>query len=201
MAKFGATSARTGNSGAIERIKARLDGVSEAKLNRAANRALISTRRKLEPLAKRVIRETYNVKLGDLSGKFQVRTDSDSGGEFIALSASTRGIPLLNFGGRWGGRKTAGATAQVIRGQSKIYQSAFIATIGGTRKLVARQLIRGGGGRRDPRNRLRTLLGPSPFQMVEGLGETNAKRITSEATVFLRSEIQRQLELARKGGR
>lgn len=200
MGKFGATGARTSNRAAIARIRARLDGVSEANINKAANRASVSAKRKFEPAAKRVIRSIYNVKLRDLGGKFQVRTGSDDEGEFIALSASTRGIPLINFGGRWGGRKTPGATASIQKGQSKVYQSAFIATIRGERKLVARQLLRGGGGRRHPREKLRTLLGPSPFQMLEGPNEANALAVADEVRDFFASEIERQLTLG-KGGK
>lgn len=197
MARFSTTQARTDNRAAVERIRQRLDGVSEANLNRSVQRTLTGAKRRFEPAAKRVIRASYNVKARDLAGKFRVRTGSDTAGEFVALEASTKGIPLIDFGGRWRGRRTAGATAEVRRGQRKTYASAFIATFNGRKRLLARQLIRGGGGRRDPRNKLRSLLGPSPFQMTEGDNDNNAQLIATEVRAFISTELERQIAQAR----
>lgn len=205
MARFTATQARTGNRAAVDRLRASLDGYSEANLNRAVARTLAGAKRRFEPAAKRVIRGSYNVKTADLSGRFRVRTGSDGDGEFVALEASTKAIPLIRFGGRWrgparrkGGRFAQAASAEVRRGERKVYESAFIATIGGTPRLVARQLIRGGGGRRDPRDHLRTLTGPSPYQMLEGDGDNNARQVAADVNAFIDAELQRQLALGRK---
>lgn len=207
MARFNVTQARISNRAAVNRLRASLAGLSEANLNRAVQRTLAGARRRFEPAAKRVIRSTYNVRAKDLSGKFKVRTGGDADGEFVALEASTRATPLIAFGGRWRGpARRAGrgwapaASAQVQRTDGrKVYQSAFIAVIGGARRMVARQLIRDGGGQRDPRNRLRTLTGPSPFQMVEGKDNANAVAIAGEVNEFIAKELERQVQLSRRG--
>ncbi len=202
MAKFAATGTRTQNAAAIDRIRARLAGVSEARLQTAANRAVSSVRRKFEPVAKRVIRDVYNVKLGDLGGKFRVLASTDGNGEFVELSASTRGIPLMRFGARWGGPKTAGATAQVRSGLGKTYQSAFIATVGGQRHVFARQFSADSNSPsgRHPRDHIRRLMGPSPLQMTQGLDDKNASEIARQMTAFLSSEIKRQVRLSYMAG-
>lgn len=203
MAKFAGTGQRTSNSAAVDRVRARLAGVSETRLQTAANRALVSVRRRFEPVAKRVVRDAYNVKLTDLGGKFRVITSTDANGEFIELSASTRGIPLIRFGAKWRGRKTAGATAQIQLGQGKTYRSAFIATVGGQRNVFARQFSADSNspGGRHPRDHIRRLMGPSPLQMTQGLGDKNAVRISGQMTAFLSSEIKRQVRLAIEGSK
>ncbi|GAB3305628.1 hypothetical protein [Luteimonas notoginsengisoli] len=203
MARESITAARTSNRAIGARVRARLSGLSEAALNRSIQRTLAGAKRRFEPAAKRVIRDSYGVKARDLSGKFSVRTGLDDDGEYVALAAGTKGIPLLSFGGRWRGparrkgRWAPAATAEVRKGDRKTYSSAFIATINGTRRLVARQLVRGAGGARDPRNRLRTLTGPSPVQMVEGDNDRNAQAIADEVNTFMADELARQVLLSR----
>lgn len=199
MAKFGASAARI-NAGALARLSAQIDGLSAAALAKADARSLASVRRRFEPAAKRAIRETYNVRASDLSGKFQVRSGADGGGEFMALHVWTQKLPLMSFGGRWGGRKTAGATAQIQSETRKVYGSSFIAMIDGKRRLVARQFSRDSTSPsgRDPRNKLRTLMGPSAWQMVMGNGDATAARLAREMNEYRGSELIRQLQLARK---
>lgn len=199
MARFSATEARVSNRAAIDRLQAGLDGLSERELDRASRRALVGVRRRFEPAAKRLIRASYNVKARDLGGKFRVRTYAEADSEYVGLDASTKALPLIEFGARWGGLKTPGATAQVRRGGRKVYRSAFIATIGGKRHVLARQLMGDGTGKRYPRNQLRRLTGPSPAQMVEGDDNANAAAIAAEVTGFLRTELSRQIALARGG--
>lgn len=199
MAKFSRTGVQASNKAAIDRVRARLEGVSERRLLQAGNRAISSVRRRFEPAAKRAIRTNYNIKAGDLSGQFKVMSGNDGTGEYMELAASNRAVPLINFGGRWRGRRSPGATAQIRKGERKTYQSAFIATINGRRGMYARQFSRDSNSPsgRDPRNKLRRLTGPSPLQMVRGLGDENATRIAAEMTDFLSTEIQRQIQLAR----
>lgn len=199
MASRGATTARI-NLQAIARLAARLEGVSEASIRLADKRALSNVRRRFEPAAKRAVREVYNVRAGDLGGKFQIRTGVDGEGEYLALHASPKKLPLILFGGRWGGRKTKGATAQIQRGRRKVYASAFIAMIAGQRRLVVRQYSRDATtpSGRDPRNKLRSLTGASPWQMVMGEDDVVASALAREMTLYRRDELLRQLELARK---
>lgn len=201
MAKFSGTGVASSNRAAIERVRARLDGVSEASIRKADQRAMASVKRRFEPVAKRVLRQKYNIAVGKLSGQFQVRTGSGSDGESIELFAATKKLPLIDFGGKWGGRRTPGATAQILREARKTYKSAFIATINGRKEILERQIsaaARTPSGR-DPRNKLRRLRGPSPWQMVKGIDDVNARAIASELNEFRSSEILRQLGLAKRG--
>ena len=188
---------------ALARIAASLDGVSQAGIAKADKRAVATVRRRFEPAAKRLVRETYNVRSGDLSGKFRVAVSELSGaGTVLRLNASTYKTPLAAFGGRWTGRKSPGATAAIGKGQGrKVYDSAFIAPINGQRWMLVRQFSSGSHLKsgRDPRSKLKRLAGPSPLQMVRGKGDENAKRLSREMNELRVSEIVRQLQLARKG--
>lgn len=204
MARSTGTGLVSGNRASIARLLAQLDGVSPEAIAKADTRALASVRRRMEPVTKRVIRQAYNVKAGELSGKFRLRQSGDA----LELYATTAGVPLDAFGGRWRGpaRRKSGqfappATAEILRGNRKSYPSAFMATINGTRGIYVRQYSRDArsASGRDPRNKLRRLRGPSVFQMTQGLGDVNAALIVNELNTYRASEIARQLQLARKG--
>lgn len=192
---FGRTSA-----GTLARFAALVDGVSKTAIAKADARSIASVRRRFEPAAKRAIREVYTVRASDLSGRFTVRSGLGEEGEYLSLNASTKKLPLIGFGGRWGGRKTAGATAGIQVGMRKVYASAFIARIGGQRRMVVRQFSRDATAPsgRDGRRKLRTLTGASAFQMVMGEGEVVAKRLAREMNLYRNTELIRQLALARK---
>ncbi|MGV6489011.1 hypothetical protein ACT2VS_000071 [Stenotrophomonas bentonitica] len=192
---FGRTSA-----GALARFAALVDGLSKTAIAKADSRSIASVRRRFEPAAKRAIREVYTVRAGDLSGRFSVRSGLGEEGEYLSLNASTKKLPLIGFGGRWGGRKTAGATAGIQVGMRKVYTSAFIARIGGQRRMVVRQFSRDATAPsgRDGRRKLRTLTGASAFQMVMGEGEVVASRLAREMNMYRSTELIRQLALARR---
>lgn len=169
----------------------------------ATQRAVSGLKRRAEPAAKRAVRSLYNVKAGDLSGKFRIE-EGVSGGKgdrsgFISIWASTRRIPLIAFGGKWGGRKTAGATAAITSGAAKTYGSAFIATVKGLRSIRVRTYA--GGGKRAGRGPLRILRGPSPFEMISGLDHHASREVKesviTELRAFYMGELQRQWKLAR----
>lgn len=188
------------NAGALARLAARADGLSKAAIAKADGRANVSVRRRFEPAAKKAVRAVYNVRVKDLTGRFTVNTGQDQNGEFLALNASTRKLPLVGFGGRWGGRKTPGATADIQMGKRKVYASAFIARIGGQRRIVVRQFSRDATAPsgRDGRRKLRTLTGASALQMVMGEGQVIAAKLAREMNQYRSSELVRQLWLARK---
>ncbi len=202
MGRFASLDRRM-NAAALARIAAKVNGVSAAAIAKADARSAITVRRRFEPAAKRAIREIYNVRVSDLTGRFTVRTGADENGEYISLNASAKPLPLFGFGGRWGGRKTAGATALIQKGERKVYNSAFIATVDGQRRLVARQFSRDAtaASGRDGRRKLRTLTGPSAFQMVMGQGDVVVTRLAREMNEYRGSELIRQLKLARQGKR
>lgn len=189
------------NQVALARLAARLDGLSDSAIAAADKRALSTVRRRVEPVVKRAIREVYNVPARQLSGKFQVRNRSDDQGQYLELHAATRRVPLIEFGGRWGGRRTSGARASILRGGGKVYRSSFIAAVGGKREMVARQFSADSNSKsgRHPRSHLQRLRGPSPLEMTRGLDGQNARRIVQQLAEFAATERIRQLQLARKG--
>lgn len=188
---------------ALARIAAALDGVGPEGVAKADKKAVATVRRRFEPAAKRLIRENYNVKAKDLAGKFSVEVSELAGaGTVLRLRASTSKTPLAEFGGQWGGRKSPGATAAIGKGQGrKVYHEAFIATIDGRRRMLVRQFSRDSHLKsgRDPRNKLRRLSGPSPYQMVRGVGDDNAQRLSREMNELRANEIVRLLRLTRQG--
>lgn len=163
-------------------------------------RATVSTQRKAVAMANRAVRDQYGVKLAALAQKF--RADLHSGGtrgrgDYISLWASTRGIPLLEFGGRWTGPRSKGATASIEKGRSKTYDSAFIAVIQGRRAIRVRS--HDGTGRRFARGPVRMLYGPSPFEMISGLDHRGSRAardaLLSTLRTFYLSELHRQFKL------
>lgn len=195
----GAESFRPG----LARIAAALDGVGPEAIAKADKKAVGTVRRRFEPAAKRLIRESYNVKAKDLAGKFSVQVSELAGsGTVLRLRASTYKTPLAEFGGQWRGRKSPGATAAIGKGQGrKVYHEAFIATIDGRRRMLVRQFSRDShlASGRDPRNKLRRLSGPSPYQMVRGTDDSNAQRLSREMNELRATEIVRLLRLTRQG--
>jgi hypothetical protein len=202
MADFGGSSLRgRANSVALARIAARLNGLSDKAIDAADKRALVTVRRRTEPTVKMAIREVYNVPARELSGKFRLRNGSDANGQYLELHAATKRVPLIEFAGRWSGRKSEGARATILRGGTKLYKSSFIATVGGQREIVARQFSNDSNSPsgRHPRSHLQRLRGPSPLEMTRGIDGQNARRIGAEMAEFAATERVRQLQLARKG--
>jgi hypothetical protein len=80
----------------------------------------------------------------------------------IVIEVQRRPIGLIEFGGRWRGRNSEGASAQVLRFEGRhTYGGTFIA-IGrnGNRQIFSRKIV---GGKRAPRLPLKTLYGPSVY--------------------------------------
>ena len=192
------TFVRAYNSDAMDRVRARLDGFSEENLQRAVQRADVGVVRKVQPIAKRNIRERYGVKASQLNGKFKVtQARSRKKEPYIGVWASSRQISLIHFGGRWRGRKAPGATAAVKLGQRKTYNSAFISTVQGLKAIRVRAYKDGPGLKRHGRGPLRMLRGPSPFEMLLGENMANGPEVAEQLLDIRVSEIRRQLELMR----
>ena len=99
-------------------------------MSMASQRAQSSLARKVQPVAKREIRNVYGIKASLLNNKLKLETGTRAGSDYLSLWASTRKISLLEFSGKWRGVKTPGATASILLGTSKTYTSAFIANVG-----------------------------------------------------------------------
>lgn len=169
----------------------------------AVGRAIVGLKRRALPAVSRAVRDNYNVKASELAAKYRVemglkgrRGDRD---EVLSIWASTRGISLIHFSGRWRGRRSAGATAAIAKGGAKTYEGAFIATVQGRRAIRVRQFE--STGRRAPRGPLRMLRGPSPFEMLSGLDHrpslATKDAVLLELTTFYTGELRRQFRLSR----
>lgn len=187
---------------ALARLGAVVDGLSDKAIARADKRAAATVRRRIVPAASRLVREVYNVSLSAIRQGFVVEAGEASGEQYVSLRGKTRKVPLVEFGGRWAGRKSSGATAQILRDSGrKTYKHFFIRTIGGERRMLVRQFSRDSHlpHGRDPRNKLRRVAGPSPYQMVVGIDGINAKRLAEQMNRLRASEIIRLLKVERKG--
>lgn len=192
------TSARVDNRAMVARLSARLEGLSERTLDKYAARALVSVKRKATPIAKREVRAEYGVQASALSKAFDAVTGTDSGGTYVALAATVGPISLIRFGARWTKRMKSGASAEIVRGQRKTYDAAFIAPMGnGQKHVMARE--RTSGGRRVARLPIVRLTGPSAYQMAQGRGGETSARINAQLATFASDELLRQLQLVRKG--
>lgn len=176
------------------------------RTDQATKRAVATTARRLEPLARREVAATYNIATTKLQGKYSVTTTPDS----IRLFASERRIPVIQFGGRWGGPNTAGATAQIERGgPQQLFAGSFIATVKGLQSIRERRIQ---GGKRAPRGPLILLRGPSPRDMINGrrrdqrgnvlstLSDPPRDAILRELKSIYITELQRQIALGVRSG-
>lgn len=119
-------------------------------------RAVGTLLRRLPVAARRDIQDEYNLTAGRITPFLSARR----GEGYVELVGQKRGIGLINFSGRWGGRKTEGAVATVRRSEgASVYGGTFIANLrSGNRQIVERETKK--------RLPLRTLYGPSIAQML-----------------------------------
>ncbi len=173
----------------------------------AKKRATVSLARRAGPAVSREIRGAFNVRARQLSGKITAKSTGDS----LRIYAFDRRIPLMEFGGKWAGRKSPGAMASVLRGQPEIYAHSFIRTVSGLRSIRVRQQ-RGGG--RVPRGPLQMLYGPSPRDMIigrrsdpetragEGFYPTSVREnVADQLVTFYVGELKRLMDLGVGRGR
>jgi hypothetical protein len=191
-------------------------GRTVSRMSVAMQRAQASLARKVQPLAKAEIRKVYGVKASLLNDKLRLVTGTRRDSDYISLWASTRKISLISFGGRWGGVKTAGATASILLGASKTYGSAFIARVGwrgasggAVKSDTASSNIyvrsRGPDGKRVGRGPLRRLYGPSVYDMIRTSpkahsADTVSAAITPQLESYYVSELSRQAALELRRG-
>lgn len=191
-------------------------GQQVSRMSAASDRAQKTLARRAQPMAKREIRKVYGVKASLLNGRMRLESSARTKGDFISLWASTRKVSLLEFGGRWRGLKSPGATASILLGTSKTYDSAFIANVGwrgasgGAVKAdtVSRGIYvrkRGPDGRRFGRGPLKRLYGPSVFEMIGTSPKAHSRDTVRAAIVpqlesFYVSELSRQIALELRRG-
>lgn len=163
-------------------------------------RAVVGLKRRVLPVTSREVRKEYGIQARALQGRFRVEDGrrGKTGGDYLSLWASTRRVPLLDFQGRWGGRRAVGATASVEAGARKTYPGAFIAVIQGRRAIRVRRRDEV-TGKRHGRGPVRMLYGPSAFEMVSGLDHRGSIGVRSAVMETLRTfyigELRRQFKL------
>lgn len=156
----------------------------DSDAGKIVERAVGTLLRRLPVAARRDIQDEYNLAAGRITPNLSaVRGDG-----YVELTGKKRGIGLINFGGRWGGRKTEGAVAKVRNEEgATVYAGTFIANLrSGNRQIVERTVEARRNKKRFP---LRTLYGPSIAQMLR-----NAKRVerlTDVAQEIAAAEIDR----------
>lgn len=184
-------------------------GKRVSRYSTAAERAKSSLARRFQPTAKREIRKEYGVKQATLNKRMAVASGIRQKGDYVSLQASVRRISLLEFGGKWGGRETPGATASIVLGGSKTYRGAFVASVGwrgssgkavkggtATKAIYARSM--GANGRRAGRGPLVRLYGPSVFEMLSPGSHTNSPALRVRTAVISQLESFHVTELARQ---
>lgn len=208
MARRSPAHVRAYNADAIDRLRSHVQGFSEEQLDRAAMRARVAVIRKVQPIAKRDIRDRYGVRASALNGKFKiVEGTSRKGSPYIGVWASSRRISLIEFQGRHTrgkgpvAKRSKGATAQVLAGQTKTYDGAFISTIRGVKAIRVRSLKGGDSMKRHGRGPLQMLRGPSPHEMLLGADMRNGDAVAAKILDVYQPEIQRQLTLLRRSKR
>lgn len=153
----------------------RADALARA-IDGTRDRAAATLARRLPVEARRDIQTEYNLPAARIRDGLTARR----GAGFVELRASKRGIGLINFGGRWPGRKSAGAIARVFRNETAhSYAGTFIAKgRGGNLQIFER---RGKGALP-----LRVFYAPSLAQMLRKLGRK--ERLALFARQFLVDE-------------
>lgn len=126
-------------------------------LDLVKSRAVGTLARRLRAQAKRDIKDEYNLPSSRIAAGLSTRREVDA----VVLIGRKRGIELIEFGGRWRGRKSSGATARRRNdGGAETYTGSFIARmLGGNRQIVERTTRK--------RLPLRVLYGPSIADMFK----------------------------------
>jgi hypothetical protein len=172
-------------SAAFTREATRL-GTLARDSGKAKQRAVGTLARRLPVEARRDMQAEYSLKARRITAGLSVTR----GDGFVELRGSKRGIGLIEFAGRWAGRKSSGATAQVRRSEGRgDYGGAFITRLrGGNRQIVERAIV---GGKRAERLPIRTLYGPSVAQMLRN--DARRARLADVAQDVLHAEFDRLL--------
>ena len=165
---------------------ARLRGLSSAT-SQALKRAAGTLARRLPVEARRDIQGEYALQAGRVTRDLSATSDVGA----VVLTGKARAIGLVEFGGKWGGAKSPGASAQVFVAEGRHnYGGTFIAKgKNGARQIFDRVPA---GGKRAPRLPIKTLYGPNVAQMLRK-GD-RPKRLDDFAQEVLTAEITRLLK-------
>lgn len=166
----------------------RLSRLADTARERVVTRTIGTLRRKVLTEARRAMAQQFGVGVQAIGQRITAETDADS----LTVYGTSGRLSLHLFGGRYGGRKTPGATAEIKRGGRRVYASAFTIDSRG-KTIYGRPLV--ASGRRAPRQFVR-LHGPSVGSMFlgrGGAGGTPADAVSEIAQDIFRAEIDRLL--------
>ncbi len=159
---------------AADRLRAVGKGMDAAR-----TRAIGTLARRLPVQARRDIQAEFNLRASRINAGLSVRREDGA----VVLIGAKRGIGLIEFGGRWGGRKTEGAVARVRKDEAPyVYAGTFIA-IGRSNN---RHIFDREGKRRLP---IKTLYGPSVAVMLRY--PARRERLADFAQEIAASELDR----------
>lgn len=147
---------------------------------KAVQRAAGTLARRLPVAARRDMQAEYNLKAGRINAGLSTRREEGA----VVITGSKRGIGLIEFGGKWRGRKTDGAVAAVRKGDTSTYGGTFIAA----GKSGNRQIFTRTGKSRLP---LRVLYGPSIADMLKNAARRD--RLAELARTVMATEFDRLL--------
>ena len=174
---------------AVQRRAAELARLPGLARDRVVKRSLATLNRRLVPATKAAVLEDFGISATSIGKRlFGKATDVS-----VTIYGETSRVPLNEFGGRYSGRKSKGATAQISKNAGrKTYSSAFI--IKGKKAIYARKIVRGGQGdlsrgARAGRFPLVRLTGPSAVDMVLGNGQVKTSDLPADRVQRIAEEI------------
>jgi hypothetical protein len=189
MASFGTTI----DLSALARNGQRLASLAKGARTRVVARSIATLRRRLATETRKFVSEEYGISTRELGQRITTESTPDS----VSVFGTTPRIPLIKFGGKYGGHNTAGATAAIIFGQRKTYAGAFLSKAKGN---IVSRAINKATGKRYGRLPITVLHGPSPESMVLGGGSvvtsaTPATRATALAGEIFAAEVDRLIDV------
>ena len=180
---FGATI----DTSALSRNAVRLGNLASIARERVVTRTIATMRRKTLTDARRAISQEYGIGTQAIGR----RMTAESGKDSLSIYGTTGKVPLHEFGGRYSGPKSAGASAEILRGNRRVYTSAFTIKNRNPAIIYARPII--DGARRAPKRFVR-LHGPSVESMFLGGGtggQTPATQVIAAAQEIFSAEVER----------
>lgn len=158
----------------------------------AKSEAVAAVSAQAAPRAQAMILANYSIPESELTGRLRTANTPDT----FRLFASSLRFPLSLFKGAWGGHGSAGATAEIVKGQQKTYAHAFISPGRFRGRVIPMIYSRIGGKVRMKHGRytgqlrepIKALRGPSTYQMVIGTDQGG-----TEKYVPLREPLSKEL--------
>ena len=172
----------------LARNAKRLAQLAETARERVVTRSIATMRRKLLTEARRAISAEYGIGVQAIGNRMTAEVSPNS----LSIYGTAGSLPLSWFGGKYSGRMSLGATASVLRGETKLYRSSFI--VKGRKNIVRRPMK---GDKREPR-RYATMWGPGVESMFTGGGAGGRPpvvQVVGLAQDIFSAEIDRLIEV------